>query len=81
MYHTRILFSIQSFLQPVVDADEIPGFKPAAIVTENSKRPDLLAVNKDLSYILEPFNVGKRCSQEDMLRRSFERPFMLLLAC
>ena len=36
-----------------VYADDIPGFRPSAVITGNSKRPYLLVVNEGVLYVLE----------------------------
>ena len=48
--HSSVLLTIGNFLTGIrnvtVYADDIPGFRPTAIITGNSKRPDLLVVNE-----------------------------------
>ena len=36
-----------------VDADDIPGLRPSAVITGNSKRPDLLVIKVSVLYVLE----------------------------
>ena len=55
--HNSVLLTIGNFLTGIrkvkIYADDIPGFRPSAVITGHDKRPDLLVINKDVLYVLE----------------------------
>ena len=76
--HNSVLLTTGNFLTGIrnvkIYSDEIPGFRPSAVVTGNSKRPDLLVISKSVLYVLELFvgfemNIG---NNEAYKKRRYE---------